>query len=169
MKRLNRKEEAVSPVIATILMVAITVVLAATLYMMVGGFGENGAGTPVSGSLSYRSGDSNATFAVFRITSLQTPSEPSLDTVTIRVFNAEGDQIFSGSGDDLIPEENDWGVSLNNNNEQLRIRHRVSDAGEYIAGGDEIQLRDPDWDGDFSGYEVIVTFSGYSGEISATA
>jgi len=42
MKRLNRKEEAVSPVIATILMVAITVVLAATLYMMVGGFGENG-------------------------------------------------------------------------------------------------------------------------------
>ncbi|MFP4001858.1 MAG: archaellin/type IV pilin N-terminal domain-containing protein, partial [Thermoplasmata archaeon] len=39
MKRLNRNEEAVSPVIATILMVAITVVLAATLYMMVGDIG----------------------------------------------------------------------------------------------------------------------------------
>ena len=34
MKNIKRKEEGVSPVIATILMVAITVVLAATLYMM---------------------------------------------------------------------------------------------------------------------------------------
>ncbi|MGM0406170.1 MAG: archaellin/type IV pilin N-terminal domain-containing protein, partial [Thermoplasmatota archaeon] len=39
MKRRNilKNEEAVSPVIATILMVAITVVLAATLYMMLPG------------------------------------------------------------------------------------------------------------------------------------
>lgn len=41
MNRILRDEEAVSPVIATILMVAITVVLAATLYMMVGDFGGN--------------------------------------------------------------------------------------------------------------------------------
>ncbi len=39
MNGILRDEEAVSPVIATILMVAITVVLAATLYMMVGDFG----------------------------------------------------------------------------------------------------------------------------------
>ena len=43
-KRKNR--EAVSPVIATILMVAITVVLAAVLYVMVMGFGTTGAQTP---------------------------------------------------------------------------------------------------------------------------
>jgi len=164
MKRLNRKEEAVSPVIATILMVAITVVLAATLYMMVGGFGEDGTGTPVSGSLSYRSGDSNATFAVFRITSLQTPSEPSLDTVTIRVFDADGQRVLEDI--DITEDPGEW--KTDNGDIQLRIRSRVSD-DDYIAGGDEIQLRDPDWDGDFSGYEVIVTFSGYSGEISATA
>jgi flagellin-like protein len=42
MSRLVRYEsEAVSPVIATILLVAITVVLAATLYVMVFGFGTN--------------------------------------------------------------------------------------------------------------------------------
>ena len=39
-KSLNREDEAVSPVIAVILMVAITVVLAATVYVWVSGFGS---------------------------------------------------------------------------------------------------------------------------------
>ena len=42
MKKIYRKEEGVSPVIATILMVAITVVLAATVYIMVAGIGGPG-------------------------------------------------------------------------------------------------------------------------------
>ena len=45
-KFLNRDEEAVSPVIAVILMVAITVVLAATVYVWVSGFGSGGGNTP---------------------------------------------------------------------------------------------------------------------------
>jgi flagellin-like protein len=43
---IRKDAEAVSPVIATILMVAITVVLAAVLYVMVLGFGTGGSGTP---------------------------------------------------------------------------------------------------------------------------
>lgn len=42
----RKDSEAVSPVIATILMVAITVVLAAVLYVMVLGFGGGGGTTP---------------------------------------------------------------------------------------------------------------------------
>lgn len=42
----KKREDAVSPVIATILMVAITVVLAAVLYVMVIGFGTGGGSTP---------------------------------------------------------------------------------------------------------------------------
>jgi len=45
---IRRNEEAVSPVIATILMVAITVVLAAVLYVMVLGFGGGGTTTPTA-------------------------------------------------------------------------------------------------------------------------
>ena len=44
--KMRRDSEAVSPVIATILMVAITVVLAAVLYVMVMGFGGPAAQTP---------------------------------------------------------------------------------------------------------------------------
>jgi flagellin-like protein len=43
---IRKDAEAVSPVIATILMVAITVVLAAVLYVMVLGFGGGGTQTP---------------------------------------------------------------------------------------------------------------------------
>ena len=46
MKKVYKKDDAVSPVIATILMVAITVVLAAVLYVMVIGFGGTGGSTP---------------------------------------------------------------------------------------------------------------------------
>jgi flagellin-like protein len=44
--KIRKDSEAVSPVIATILMVAITVVLAAVLYVMVMGFGPGGASAP---------------------------------------------------------------------------------------------------------------------------
>ncbi|MCG7840938.1 MAG: type IV pilin, partial [Methanomassiliicoccales archaeon] len=50
MWKLNNK--AVSPVIATILMVAITVVLAAVLYVMVMGFGGDNANETPSGSFT---------------------------------------------------------------------------------------------------------------------
>lgn len=44
--KMRKSREAVSPVIATILMVAITVVLAAVLYVMVMGFGGTGTQQP---------------------------------------------------------------------------------------------------------------------------
>ncbi len=49
---IRKDAEGVSPVIATILMVAITVVLAAVLYVMVLGFGTGGTSTP---SISFTS------------------------------------------------------------------------------------------------------------------
>jgi len=53
MKKMWKKNnKAVSPVIATILMVAITVVLAAVLYVMVMGFGGDGGGQAPTASLT---------------------------------------------------------------------------------------------------------------------
>ena len=51
-KFLNNDDEAVSPVIAVILMVAITVVLAATVYVWVSGFGANSSQPARSVALS---------------------------------------------------------------------------------------------------------------------
>jgi flagellin-like protein len=65
---LRKKKDAVSPVIATILMVAITVVLAAVLYVMVMGFGGGQTSTPTgtinvtTGIRSGSTGFANITF-----------------------------------------------------------------------------------------------------------
>ncbi len=52
MWKMRKDKSAVSPVIATILMVAITVVLAAVLYVMVMGFGTGGSATAPTASLT---------------------------------------------------------------------------------------------------------------------
>ncbi len=69
--RLEKREEAVSPVIATILMVAITVVLAATVYILVSHYTSVGATTPLTATLSEISeGGGTVIFSL----SLSTPS-----------------------------------------------------------------------------------------------
>ncbi len=65
------KEDAVSPVIATILMVAITVVLAATVYILVSHYTSVGAATPLTATLAETS--EGGGFVVFSL-SLSTPS-----------------------------------------------------------------------------------------------
>jgi flagellin-like protein len=64
MWKIRKDKSAVSPVIATILMVAITVVLAAVLYVMVMGFGGGNASTPTA-SLNVQKGLDNTTAASF--------------------------------------------------------------------------------------------------------
>jgi flagellin-like protein len=64
----NRKD-AVSPVIATILMVAITVVLAAVLYVMVMGFGGGGGQETPTITMTYQKDPTNSyTFTVVGVT-----------------------------------------------------------------------------------------------------
>ena len=64
-KMWKMKNDAVSPVIATILMVAITVVLAAVLYVMVMGFTPSGGGTPTLAFSSAAKGASTTEIMTF--------------------------------------------------------------------------------------------------------
>jgi len=64
--KMRKNREAVSPVIATILMVAITVVLAAVLYVMVMGFGGGQGGQTPAITMTYQkvaTGEYNFTVA----------------------------------------------------------------------------------------------------------
>ena len=53
------KDKAVSPIIATILLVAITVILASTLYLALGGFFKTSTSSTPTAALSVTSGGSN--------------------------------------------------------------------------------------------------------------
>jgi len=88
MKAIIRKDEqAVSPVIATILMVAITVVLAAVLYVMVSGLitGPGGAPRAMGVSLT-RSGDGTNFILLFS----NVPSGLTMSGTTLVVARADG-------------------------------------------------------------------------------
>src|SRR3970040_843400 len=86
--RLIRKDEsAVSPVIATILMVAITVVLAAVLYVMVSGLISGPGTTPVSMGVSVsRSGDG----ANWIMLVSSTPAGKAYASTTLAIFKSDG-------------------------------------------------------------------------------
>ena len=65
---MRKNKEAVSPVIATILMVAITVVLAAVLYVMVMGFGGTSGNTPTATMTYQKTAAGTYTFTVAGVT-----------------------------------------------------------------------------------------------------
>jgi flagellin-like protein len=82
-RRINRKfwsfhiekDEAVSPIIATILMVAVTVVLAATVYLLVSYYSPGPA--PLIGSLSEEASSSNSTTLLLTLDSPTVLKNPS--------------------------------------------------------------------------------------------
>lgn len=82
---LRKKDNAVSPVIATILMVAITVVLAAVLYVMVLGFGTD-TGTQIVISMDKSSTATNWTFTV---TGIQGTTSLAAADVYVIVYKAD--------------------------------------------------------------------------------
>jgi len=88
MKTLLRKDEkAVSPVIATILMVAITVVLAAVLYVMVSGLISGPGGTPTAWGVNIgKSGDQSN----WTLTFTSIPTSAATSSVFITIRNAAG-------------------------------------------------------------------------------
>ena len=94
MKMFNMKKDkrAVSPVIATILMVAITVVLAAVLYVMVMGFGGDSASAPTG---SFTVADKQATTQYTLDFGAFSPS-PDFSDCKIAVNAVTASQVLSG-------------------------------------------------------------------------
>ncbi len=92
--RLVRKDEnAVSPVIATILMVAITVVLAAVLYVMVSGLLTGPGGGPQTIGVSKTSNANN-----WILTIITVPSPHSLSTTTFLMRWATNSSVVNPPG-----------------------------------------------------------------------
>jgi flagellin-like protein len=101
MKKIWKNEEGVSPVIAVILMVAITVVLAAVLYVMVSGMIGGGGTTPrVSMEWGEQAQAGNFTGSILDVSG---GDAPSLDDVSVTIIHAGAsgtktlDLIASGS------------------------------------------------------------------------
>jgi flagellin-like protein len=83
---MRKETDGVSPVIATILMVAITVVLAAVLYVMVLGIGGPGTSVP---AVACQKG-SNSTYWTFTVISISGGSQVLKTEVNVQAKDANG-------------------------------------------------------------------------------
>ena len=158
MKRRNvlKDDEAVSPVIATILMVAITVVLAATLYMMLPGAEDTDRdllGTATIGDRSTSNGYVRVDLGGL------SPSSFNIEDVTVRLYDTNDSVAFTLDGEEGDRDDFDEGV--------YSVAWARTD-GETIDSTARIYVDyDDTADGyDFSGYEIEITTEGTSGAIN---
>ena len=144
MKLKWKSKSGVSPIIATILMVAVTVVLASVLYVLVSGYTGGVGTTPVSGALALRTDLSiiptgNVTF----ILTLQTPDNPMLVDTEVTILNPDGSIATNVSYQ--------W--------------NHITSEPDHLKGGDRLEVSHNEWQS-LAQYEVIVSISGYSGTFS---
>lgn len=132
MKRIWKKDDAVSPVIATILMVAITVVLAAVLYVMVIGFGTGSESTPAGSWQNVEATASDAGKLTFG--SFTTEVNPIDIRIYVTAGGATGGYItFPSNQPTLLTWTNPPGTAT-------ATYFDYNPAGELINSGDYITL-----------------------------
>jgi flagellin-like protein len=130
-KFLNGDDEAVSPVIAVILMVAITVVLAATVYVWVSGFGAQSGNPQKSISLT-SAGALSGGFKTYAIASGTSGMKYSDITVTLNGATFALDATAVCANPQLIPTASQYLACTGT------TRHVAADV---ISAGDVISLR----------------------------
>ncbi len=153
-----RKDDAVSPVIATILMVAITVVLAAVLYVMVMGMTGNGGGATASGNWQHMTKDSSTketlTFGKFtqevKWMDIQISVKNSTDTYTFTFTDntpTVGTVSHSGSGAALTVTATDLASNeVINSGDSIALSWASAPTGTFtvtlldVQSGDQITM-----------------------------
>ncbi len=125
---INKEDKAVSPIIATILLIAITVVLAATLYTVLGGF-TSGLSTSGSATLSANftnstsPSPSNYTYSIS--VSSSSNGGISITSLEVKITNANGS--FTST-----PFDSSGQLTLYNNNYTVTTSGLSS--GKVVAG-----------------------------------
>ena len=134
------KDSGVSPVIATILMVAITVVLAAVLYVMVSGF-THSPGTANSAGLSVSNSGTNWVITVDKVSS----SNLALSSLTIEITNGTTTWTYTGAA--FSAPTNAPTLTFVNINGGTTLAAGdsfsfSSSAGHYVASGGTFEIVD---------------------------
>ncbi len=91
LKEVIERDEAVSPIIATILLVAITVILASTLYLALGGFFKSGTSASPTATVSVTNSTSSTAPGYVYSVSVGTPtSAVALSNVILKITFSNG-------------------------------------------------------------------------------
>ena len=165
---LEKKEKAVSPVIATILMVAITVVLAATVYILVSHYTSVGATTPLTASLAVDNEGtgsiSNKPVYYYNLTiTLSTPV--NLTNMANVHITVNGNQVVISPTSILSSAASTVAAANSNTVYYLVFNTNGQPVNTYIQSGSTITIVS---NINLSGDTVSLTYTGYSGTVSTT-
>ena len=166
---LEKKEKAVSPVIATILMVAITVVLAATVYILVSHYTSVGAATPLTASLAVDNegtGNPNGAGTVYYYNLTITLSTPvNLTNIANVHITVNGNPVVLSSTSILSSAASIVAAAKGNTVYYLVFNTNGQPVNTYIQSGSTITIVS---NSNLSGDTVSLTYTGYSGTVSTT-
>ena len=140
-KRLSirKDEQAVSPVIATILMVAITVVLAAVLYVMVTGLLQGpGAGPRSMGVTVSRSTDQTN----WSVEIISLPSGGVATSATITILNAGGGTALAATALSSLVFATNGAVLAGDGDTALEVTERVLINRTTYPAGFQVRIAD---------------------------
>jgi archaeal type IV pilus assembly protein PilA len=147
--KLNKNEEAVSPVIAVILMVAITVVLAAVLYTWALSFIRSDKQTPTVGAVYQPFGNNDFAIHVEKVD----PDAVSVISVNYILLDDRGTAVpgVQGSVKDIY--------GLNFDDQYTNVSFQDNDRDGKISAGDVFLIKNAVNDGQASaGYALLLKF-----------
>jgi archaeal type IV pilus assembly protein PilA len=153
----RKNKSAVSPVIGTILMVAITVVLAAVLYVMVAGLGPSNTNQPPTAVLQGAgSWSSNATVTTYTFTvSTVTPTSANINPSQLEyiVSNSANTPLYSGAS----------GLNTSSSGFTINVVFQDPLSVGLVSAGDRIQITvTPVANNPLVGGNLAVNFNGNS-------
>jgi len=136
---IHKDEEAVSPVIATILMVAITVVLAAVLYVMVSGLLGGGGGTVRSMGVNIgKTSDGTK----WELTLSSVPSGLATTSTTMTIFKADGSLNLTATQLNLLSYTANGAKYEGNADTTIDVGERILLLTSWYGNGAKIQIQD---------------------------
>ena len=142
---IQKRDEAVSPIIATILLVAITVILASTLYLALGGFFTAKSVATPSVGLSSSSGSATGSYVI----TVASVSSNSAAWTDVKVELLSGSTVIQSL---TYSSSKTWANTTKVVGFNATITSSLS---TYVSSGDTLNLQ-------------ITTFSGYSGTAPTT-
>ena len=130
---INKEDKAVSPIIATILLIAITVVLAATLYTVLGGFTKGlSSGNPTASISFTETSPHNYSISVNSVS-----GNVSLSSVVLQVYNG------TETGSINLGTSSSSGVitlSGSSNSLNDKLNYSISGGSTYLSATTSISL-----------------------------
>ncbi|SDG09261.1 type IV pilin [Halorientalis regularis] len=166
-KKLLQEDDAVSPVIGVILMVAITVILAAVIASFVLGLGGSQQSTPTASfSWEYEAGAGQTAVDSDSLDGLATISHDGGDSIPAKELYVRGDGLIDETDSSVSAEVNDDAdtIQFTSNNQQWPEENATGSMGErsaVVGGNSAAALVSSD-------FELSLVWEPSEGDTSAT-